>query len=175
MKQINSPKFAKQHVCTSCDYTCSKLSDLHKHFSTRKHKSGANETIMKQQYSHSCETCNTIFYSRTTLWRHKKTCLEIINSDIENTLPPPKQPVTSIHSSSEDIQMTLILELVKQNQEFKDMLMQQSSQMMEQNKTMIEVAKNSQVNNTIHNNISNSNNNSNTCNKTCNTCNSNKT
>jgi hypothetical protein len=57
--------------------------------------------------------------------------------------------------------MTLILELVKQNQEFKDMLLQQSNQMMEQNKTMIEVAKNSQVNNTINNNISNSNNNSN--------------
>jgi hypothetical protein len=57
------------------------------------------------------------------------------------------------------MQMTLILELVKQNQEFKDLLILQSTQMMEQNKTMIEVAKNSQVNNTINNtNTSNSHN-----------------
>jgi hypothetical protein len=57
------------------------------------------------------------------------------------------------------MQMNIILELVKQNQEFKDLLIQQSNQMMEQNKTIIEVAKNGQVNNTI--NQTNSNNNSN--------------
>jgi len=159
MKQINSPKIAKQHICTSCDYTCSKLSDLHKHFTTRKHQYGTNETIMKQQYSHSCETCNTIFYSRTTLWRHKKTCVDIINSDIVNTSHIPTQHIPSTQTSSEDMQMTLILELVKQNQEFKDLIILQSNQMMEQNKTMIEVAKNSQVNNTINNtNTSNSHN-----------------
>ena len=45
------------------------------------------------------------------------------------------------------MQMSLILELVKQNQEFKNLLIQQSAQMMEQNKTMIDVAKNSQGNN----------------------------
>jgi len=62
------------------------------------------------------------------------------------------------------MQMTLILELVKQNQEFKNMLIQQSSQMMEQsnqmmeqNNTILEVAKNSQVNNINNNTISNNN------------------
>ena len=162
MKQKKSPKVAKQHVCADCDYTCSKLSDLHKHFSTRKHQYGTNETLVKQQNSHSCEICNNIFYSRTTLWRHKKTCVGIINNSIADILPPSKQPDKT---STEDMQMTLILELVKQNQEFKDLLVQQSTQMMEQNKTMIEVAKNSQINNTINNNtISNSNNNNKTFN-----------
>ncbi len=162
MKQTNSPKVAKQHVCESCDYTCSKLSDLHKHFSTRKHQYGTNETLVKQQNSHSCEICNNIFYSRTTLWRHKKTCIGIINNYVVDILPPSKQPHKT---SSEDMQMTLILELVKQNQEFKNLLIQQSNQMMEQNnqmmeqnKTIIEVAKNSQINNTISNSNNNSNN-----------------
>jgi hypothetical protein len=159
MKQINSRKVAKQHICTNCDYTCSKLSDLHKHFSTRKHQYGTNETPMKQQNSHSCETCNNIFYSRTTLWRHKKTCIDVINNTIVDTPPPAKQPVPPTNSSTEDMQMNIILELVKQNQEFKDLLIQQSNQMIEQNKTIIEVAKNGQVNNTI--NQTNSNNNSN--------------
>jgi hypothetical protein len=62
-----------------------------------------------------------------------------------------------MHSNNDETQTTLILELVKQNQEFKDLLIQQSNQMIEQNKTIIEVAKNSQVNNTI-NNHSNSHN-----------------
>jgi hypothetical protein len=57
---------------------------------------------------------------------------------------------------SEDIQTNIILELVKQNKEFKDLLLHQSTQMIEQNKTIIEVAKNSNVNNnTIHNNSHN--------------------
>jgi hypothetical protein len=93
---------------------------------------------------------------------HKKKC------SVVNQLDEPishAQPIQPSHSSTEDMQMTLILELVKQNQEFKDLLVQQSSQMMEQNKTMIEVAKNSQINNTINNNtISNSNNNNKTFN-----------
>ena len=152
VKQINSLKIAKQHVCSSCDYACSKLSDLHKHFSTRKHQYGTNETLVKQQNSHSCEICNNIFYSRTTLWRHKKTCVDIINNSIVEILPPSKQPDQPLKTSSEDMQMNLILELVKQNQEFKDLLVQQNNQMMEQNKTIIEVAKNSQVNNNIINN-----------------------
>jgi hypothetical protein len=60
---------------------------------------------------------------------------------------------------NDQLQMNIILELVKQNQEFKDLLILQSNQMMEQNKTMIEVAKNSNVNNTINNtNTSNSHN-----------------
>jgi hypothetical protein len=72
--------------------------------------------------------------------------------------PSPPPPPSPSHSSTEDMQMNIILELVKQNQEFKDMLIQQSAQMMEQNKTMMEVAKNSNVNNTISNSNNNSNN-----------------
>jgi hypothetical protein len=63
----------------------------------------------------------------------------------------PPQLEQNPKTSSEDMQMTLILELVKQNQEFKDLILQQSNQMLEQNKTIIEVAKNSH-NNTINNN-----------------------
>ena len=159
MKQKYSPKSNNLHMCNKCDYTCSKLSDLHKHFSTRKHQYETNETEMKQKYSQSCENCANIFYSRTTLWRHKKTCNIPLNDDDENVFTPPKQSVKLTNSSSEDMQMNLILELVKQNQEFKDMLIQQSNQMMEQNNTILEVAKNSQVNNI--NTISHSNNNNN--------------
>jgi hypothetical protein len=70
------------------------------------------------------------------------------STQIEKTKPIPVD---------DHMQMTIILELVKQNQEFKDLLIQQSNQMMEQNKTIIEVAKNSNINNnnTIHTNSHN--------------------
>jgi len=150
VKQTNSPKVAKQHTCIKCDYTCSKLSDLHKHYSTRKHQYETNETPMKQQNSLSCEICNNIFYSRSTLWRHKKICTDIINNTIVNT--SQIQLKSSTHTSSDDMQTSLILELVKQNHEFKQLLI-------EQNNTIIEVAKNSQINNnTINNTNTNSHN-----------------
>jgi hypothetical protein len=96
---------------------------------------------------HICSTCDKKFKTYSGLWKHSHKCVTTA-----------KQPDQSLKASSEDMQLNIILELVKQNQEFKDLLIQQSNQMMEQNKTMIEVAKNSQVN---HNTISNSNNNSN--------------
>jgi hypothetical protein len=106
--------------------------------------------IPQQPTHHICSTCDKNFKTYSGLWKHSHKCLPP---------PPPKLPIPSSQTSSEDMQMTLILELVKQNQEFKNLLIQQSNQMIEQNKTIIEVAKNSQVNNTINNtNTSNSHN-----------------
>ena len=148
-------KNAEKYTCVICDFiTCNKF-DYTRHINTNKHilrvsamqydvKSSDND---KKTHNHICSVCNSTYKDPSGLWRHKKKC----------QFPPPKQLDTMQHSSSEDMQMTLILELVKQNQEFKNLLLQQSTQMMEQNKTIIEVAKNSQVNNTI-NNHSNSHN-----------------
>jgi hypothetical protein len=96
---------------------------------------------------YTCKKCSKKYKARNSLWYHEQHC-ELLSTKIEKTT----------HSSSEDMQMTLILELVKQNQDFKDMLIQQSSQMMEQNNTILEVAKNNQVNNINTINNSNSNN-----------------
>ena len=144
--------------CGICDYyTCNKK-DYAKHITTPKHIKMTNMVTCGDNKSLPLVcTCGNTYKYRQGLSRHKKTCTEITNCSIVDTLPPPEQPVPSIQtsSSSEDMQMTLILELVKQNQEFKNLLMQQSTQMMEQNKTMIEVAKNSQINNTINNTSTN--------------------
>jgi hypothetical protein len=98
-----------------------------------------------------------MYKDKTGLWRHKKKCVP--------PAPPQEKPQLNIHTSSVNsvdmliqTQTTLILELVKQNQEFKDLLIQQSTQMMEQSNKMIDVAKNSQGNNNntlSHNNSNN--------------------
>ena len=149
MEILEIQKLADKYICASCDYKCSKYSDYVKHNSTRKHKLATTEILeIPIVAQHICSTCDKIFKTYSGLWKHSHKCL-----------PPPKQQVPPTNSSTEDMQMNIILELVKQNQEFKDMLIQQSNQMIEQNKTIIEVAKNGQVNNTI--NQTNSNNNSN--------------
>jgi len=153
-------KVANKYSCDSCHYKCSKHSDYIKHIGTRKHKTATMELLElpDQPAQHICSTCDKNFKTYSGLWKHSHKCLP--------TLPPTPPQIPShgdqqLKTSSEDMQMTLILELVKQNQEFKNLLIQQSAQMMEQNKTMIEVAKNSQINNnTINNTISNNTNNS---------------
>jgi len=156
MEIMEIQKVADKYSCDSCHYKCSKYSDYVKHNGTRKHKMATMEImeISQQPTNHICSTCDKIFKTYSGLWKHSHKCLP--------TPTPPQIPSQSdqqLKTSSEDMQMTLILELVKQNQEFKNLLMQQSTQMMEQNKTMIEVAKNSNVNNTINNtNTSNSHN-----------------
>ena len=154
MTTESSQKNDRKYFCEICDYSTCKKCNYDKHLLSRKHENSNNNNPKVAQSSHECNICNKCFNDRAGLWRHKKKC-SIINNLDETQLHPHFVP--SYHSSTEDMQMTLILELVKQNQEFKDMLIQQSSQMMEQNKNMVEVAKNSQINNNTINNTTTSN------------------
>ena len=142
------------YMCSDCDYICYKKSEWTRHISTAKHINATKCYINATDNKNICHNCNKTFLHHSSYYRHKKKCsiLQTIEK-IASVSPNPPQ-----HSSSEDTQMNLILELVKQNQEFKDLILQQSNQMMEQNKTIIEVAKNSNVSNTISNSNNNSNN-----------------
>jgi hypothetical protein len=91
--------------------------------------------------THKCENCEKKYTDRAGLWRHKKKCVK--NEEKEE----------NIIESENNISPELILNIIQQNQEFKDLLL-------EQNKIMIEMAKN--------NNTTNINNTSNSHNKTFN-------
>ncbi len=143
------------YMCSNCDYICYKKSEWLRHTATAKHINATQCYIKATDNKNICDNCNKTFMHHSSYYRHKKKCSIVQTIEkIASVSPRPQQQ----SSSSEDTQMNLILELVKQNQEFKDLILQQSSQMMEQNKTIIEVAKNSHVNNTINNNNNNSHN-----------------
>ena len=167
------PEKSLKHQCELCDYNTQITKDYMKHLLTIKHKTRAlatkpNKFVLKNpSIVLSCANCNKVYKDKTGLWRHKKKC-SVITPPVE--IPTHPSPVPHCHSSTEDMQMNLILELVKQNQEFKNLIIQQSHQMMEQNsnmmeqnKTMMDVAKNSQVSNS-HNTLSHNNNNNKTFN-----------
>ena len=130
-------KVALKYFCDICYYNTSKKSSYEKHLITRKH---LDETKVKQNVALICE-CNKVFNSRTTLWRHKKKC-------IENNCNEEKEQLFDICEQSNNITPELVLNIIQQNQEFKDLLL-------EQNKIMIEMAKN---NNTTNNNTNINNN-----------------
>jgi hypothetical protein len=76
MKQEVHDKKAASFHCECCDYITSYKSKYDRHLSTDKHMFRTNETKKSTQMvnSYVCEKCNLNFNSRTTIWRHKKTC-----------------------------------------------------------------------------------------------------
>ena len=89
----------------------------------------------------TCPNCNKQYKERTGLWKHKKICAII------------EKP------TNQDNMLNVILEVVKQNQEFKELMVEQNKTFIDQNNELqnqiIELCKN---NNNITNNNVNSHN-----------------
>ena len=140
-----SPKVANNFICELCDYKCSKTSDLLKHELTAKHKNRTNRTEKSPKISElfKCE-CGKVYKARNSLWYHKQKCNINLNTNTTDIAPvtPPQDP-----------QIVSIMEtLIKENEEFKKLLIEQNSQIME-------VAKNSQTINNNNNTTTTNNNN----------------
>jgi len=115
------PNDNTKYVCKICDYSTSKTSSYKKHIKTTKHQ------LLSQGYSnvanHICD-CGKQFKHRQGLYRHKKTC----NST--------EQGSSTEASCSNEMLTNTILELVKENREFKQLIIDQNKQMMEMSKNM---------------------------------------
>lgn len=65
--------------CIECKYITNSQKDWKKHLNTKKH---ANHSV-KEQNILQCPVCISSFGSRTSLWRHKKTCSgKVIEQDV---------------------------------------------------------------------------------------------
>jgi hypothetical protein len=98
-----------KYNCECCKYITNNKKDYNKHILTAKHQ---NETFMKQNGPEKSPdmqcNCGLSFNSRTTLWRHKKKCIDInnLNNDTNDTI----------------FDKDLIMMLVKQNTELLEVL-----------------------------------------------------
>jgi hypothetical protein len=113
MKQNETKKVQKSSEkfrCEKCDYNTCRMSQYERHLLTPKHKNETNETNLKQKSSEKFQgyfcNCGVFFNSRTTLWRHKKKCL----NDCENIL------------KDENMNKELMTLLVKENSDLKNMV-----------------------------------------------------
>lgn len=149
MKQIETnscQKMPKYYECTFCDFKCSKNSNFISHLSTSKHKMKQNETKSMPENAEistngfECEICSMLFKSRTTLWRHKKKCYnEVKNNEVKYN--EVKNNVSNDTNAQE-----LIKYLMKENSEFKQLLIDQNKQMGEISKKAIENAGHNHIN-----------------------------
>ncbi len=143
-------KNAKHFVCEKCHFVCSKQSDYNRHIVTRKHQMIHNG-IHFNATAFTC-SCGNEYKHASGLYRHKKTCnsgptdvtvaVEQNNGEIASLI---KDALKETATSKDN----LIVELLKQNNEFKEL-------MIEQNKQMMELAKNS-GHSTINTNCNNNN------------------
>ena len=144
-----TPKNAKFFECIQCDFTCCKKSDYRRHILTRKHKNvnklsteSTEITPKESNIIYKCEDCQKIYKERTGLWKHKKKCALIITE-----YQYMEEPVEFLQKLQQQPNLTnIVLDLVKQNQEFKEMIL-------EQNKMITDLA--SKTNTNIYNNTTN--------------------
>ena len=129
MSTKQSPTPSRIFSCVTCNYTTSNSKDYNKHLLTRKHR---KSTILLPEIpinpcTHFQCICGKIYKERTGLWRHKQKCTK--NDDVK-TVDEPSVETTPQQPSSQ-VDMMVVLELLKQNQEFKDLLIEQNKQMLE--------------------------------------------
>jgi len=145
MDIAESPKVAQKYYCELCDYKCSKPSDWTKHVLRLKHQNLQNGNVQEivqiaDLSNFKCNICLKSYKTNSGLWKHKKLCKE-------------QQIVLNTQKKEEDITTTdakLVFELLKQNNEFIELMLTQTNQMMTQ---IMELAKNTNSNTT--NNINN--------------------
>jgi hypothetical protein len=143
------------YICELCNFSCSNKKDYNRHLLTAKHiKMTNNDKNTSDLPIFSCE-CGKQYKYRQGLHYHKKTCNKLneeYTKDINNS------PSVQVDSVTPPLDSSLVIELLKQNQEFKELMIEQHKRMTEQQDTIIELSKNS-GNTTNNNTINNTTNN----------------
>ena len=140
--------------CTICDYNTGNKKDYNKHLTTAKHLNRTNRTE-KTPNAYNCN-CGKIFSARNSLWYHKKKCTE----------QTTKLETLTVDTHKTTVDSHAVIMLLKQNDDFKTLMVEQYTQLQETNKQNIELqrqlvdaVKNSTTAHTIvnHNNTTNNN------------------
>ena len=147
------------YICEKCAFKCSTKYEYTRHTMTRKHEMttlGLQKSAVAEP-NNVCD-CGKTFSCRQNMYRHKKKCSNV--SMIETPTAPLQDDI--------QIQTNIILELIKQNQEFKQLIVDQNKQLYEKHeenidlqKQLLDVVKDGK---SINNNTINSHNNNKTFN-----------
>ena len=98
----------KKYICENCKYYTSRKSQYVRHLNTDKHYKNVNQPDTKVSNNFTCICGNTYLY-KSGLYKHKKKCVD-------------KKKMTNEE---------LFLSILKDNQEFKQMLIEQNTKIME--------------------------------------------
>ena len=127
------------YKCSHCNYTTIYKSNFEKHNGTIKHikkyfgnNLATNGNILAtESYNFQCQYCDKIYQDRTGLWKHNKKCDSHVKKESKQT-------------NNIDALTTLVLEVVKSNNEIQ-------KQNNELHKNVMEIYKNGTINANIQN------------------------
>jgi len=127
---IKLAKTRHKYYCEKCDYKCIKLSDYNKHLLTRKHtnddiimteKSPKVAKLADNNKSYICG-CGKTYKYRQGLSAHKKQCNYVESVEDNTKITEPQEALGD---------RDLMMEILKQNNEFKELIVNQNKQIIE--------------------------------------------
>jgi hypothetical protein len=153
MTTKKSPKIPQKYYCNLCNYNTCNIKDYNKHLLTQKHKNNKLTTLDNTENPnltikiYTCEKCKKKYNDRTGLWRHNKKCnIQDKNIQIKDL---------EINKETEELK-ELIKYLMKENMDFKNIMINTQNQMVNTQNQMLKVIENGISNNSITN-ITNTN------------------
>ena len=166
------PKNAEKYKCEKCNFICSKQSNYDAHILTAKHQMliNANEKMPKNAKKFMC-SCGKEYKQAPSLTRHKKKCTHVekcthVDTMNEDTTDDETPDEIQNCISEPPSDASTVLMLLKQNDEFKELMVEQHSavvalqqQNVELQTKLIDVVKDGVTinNNTTNNNTTNNN------------------
>jgi hypothetical protein len=150
------PKLCPKFYCNYCNYGTSKKSSFDNHKLSLKHAASVSSSKMEMpgnafmpklcsNSNYSCQNCDRLFNSPSGLWKHKQKCKD--DDETNDIKKDIKELAKQITDKDE-----LIMFLIKENSEFKNIIMEQQTQ---QNNIVMKVLENGT------NNVTNTNTNTN--------------
>jgi hypothetical protein len=135
-------KSEKNFICEKCDFKCSTKCDWFRHTMRLKHKNNVidNNLATNLAKTYVCDDCGKTYSDRTGLWKHKQKCN---NSNETTSINSLTNLVIEIVKSNTELQ--------KQNQDFKELLMEQNTKMIDAFSEAIK------YNSTVTNNVNSNN------------------
>jgi hypothetical protein len=140
----NPNKTPTTYSCNLCYFNTSNKKDYNKHLTTRKHQMLINGD-KKNPTSYTC-VCGKEYKHLQSIHRHKKSC-RIYNNEIQKS--DTNNNVNSINTET-------VLNLLTQNQEFKEIILEQQKENQILQTRLLEAVKESK---TVNNNCNNTTNN----------------
>jgi hypothetical protein len=153
-KKSHSNK-TKTFLCESCHYKCSKNNEYIKHLLTPKHIRNACGNIKISVDPYTCKNCNKVYKSRKGLWSHKKICSfsllqeSFTENEIKTETETENENIVIDSSNNHIVEL-----LIKENSDFKNIIMELVKSNTDLQKQMVDVCKNIQPT-TINNNNNN--------------------
>jgi hypothetical protein len=166
-------KISYKFNCKTCDYGTSRKHNMDIHLLSAKHQKLANDNgklandngklandngklandndKLANESKYCCKKCDKIYNDRAGLWRHNKKCI-YVNNEIDESEDDTKGCKPGLNN----IEPQMLLEVLKQNQDFQMFMMDQQKQMMDLASKVFNT--NNTINNTNCNNTNNINN-----------------